>query len=36
MKTTNQNNAMDIIRYAIAGAGILGIVVAITVFELAK
>lgn len=36
MKTTNQNSAMDIIRYAIAGAGILGIAVAIVIFELAK
>ena len=33
---TNQSKAMDIIRYAVAGLGILGIVIAVTVFELAK
>jgi len=36
MKTNNQPSMMDIIRYAIAGAGILGIVIAITIFEIAK
>lgn len=36
MKTTNQPNTMDIIRYTIAGVGILGIAVAIAIFELAK
>jgi len=36
MKTTNQPDTMDIIRYTIAGVGILGIVVAITVFEFVK
>jgi hypothetical protein len=36
MKTTNQPNTTDIIRYAIAGVGFLGIVIAITVFEIAN
>lgn len=36
MKTTNQPDTMDVIKYTIAGIGILGIVIAITVFELAK
>lgn len=36
MKTTNQPNTVDIIRYAIAGLGFLSIVIAIAVFELAK
>jgi hypothetical protein len=36
MKTTNQPDTMDVIKYTIAGVGFLGIVIAITVFELAK
>jgi uncharacterized membrane protein YhiD involved in acid resistance len=36
MKTTNQPDTMNVIKYTIAGVGFLGIVIAITVFELAK
>jgi len=34
MKTTKENPALDIIRYVVAGIGILGIVVAITFTQL--
>jgi hypothetical protein len=37
MKTTNQNtDNMDVVRYTIVGLGILGIITALVVFELAK
>lgn len=37
MKTPTQTpDNMDVLRYTIAGIGILGIVIAITLFEIAK
>ena len=36
MKTTNTNHAIAIIRYVVAGAGILGIAIFITILESAK
>ena len=37
MKTTNHNtDNMDVVRYTIVGLGILGIITALVVFELAK
>lgn len=33
MKTTNQNNTLDIVRYSIAGVGALAIIIGIIVLS---